>query len=55
MNPEQLSDEEKNAAVERFLSHIDKAAAKDGRVRTPIVLGRDETGEPFGVILWGGP
>jgi hypothetical protein len=55
MNPEQLSDEEKNAATRRFLAFMDKVAAKDGRVRTPVVIGHDEKGQEFGVIVWRKP
>jgi hypothetical protein len=51
------SDEGKQATerLNHFLKHIDKTVAPEGYVRTPVPLGTDENGEPFGIIVWKKP
>jgi hypothetical protein len=46
---------EANERLNSLLAHIDKVAAREGQVRTPIPLGKDESGEPFGIIVWRKP
>lgn len=46
---------EANERLSRLLAHIDKEAAREGQVRTPVQLGTDESGEPFGIIVWRKP
>jgi len=41
--------------LENFLRVIDRDAAREGRVRTPIKLGEDSAGNAFGIIVWGKP
>jgi GTP cyclohydrolase I len=39
--------------LESFLRIIDRDAAREGLVRTPIKLGEDSDGNAFGIIVWG--
>jgi hypothetical protein len=50
------SDEGKQATagLNRFLEHIDKTAP-EGSKRVAVPLGKDENGEPFGIIAWRKP
>jgi len=42
------------ARLNHFLDNMDKTMP-EGEVRTPIPLGVDENGEPFGIIVWSKP
>jgi hypothetical protein len=46
---------EANERLKNLLACIDKVAALEGQVRTPVPLGTDENGEPFGIIVWRKP
>jgi hypothetical protein len=58
-DPEQIdwNSAEGKQATERlnnFIRNIDKSVP-EGHVRTAVPLGVDESGEPFGIIVWRKP
>jgi hypothetical protein len=41
--------------LDSFLRVMDRNAAREGLVRTPIKLGEDSDGNAFGIIVWRKP